>query len=268
MKLIKPSTAGGSNPSRFKTGNQSPKPNNALFATHRINICIITTAKNDPNYSARSAHRLLTPIIVIKERSKPNTSARTVNMPYSAGKPFCTSLFTNAAMITALTALMPSTNSTQRKNSYKKRNLLNSSSATYTANIYSKLQNLFTPARSNLSSTSEESTTLKTSSDSSWHSTSPSLSLPAKLPISCKMFLISASLTRPSSITPSPQPTTATASTLNLKALLTTLLLEMKPISKSSENGPTFFCSYRQRTWYSLPITSRTPAKLCLPSLL
>lgn len=165
LKLIKPSTAGGSNPSRFKTGNQSPKPNNALFATHRINICIITMAKNDPNYSARSAHRLLTPIIVIKERSKPNTSARTANMPYSAGKPFCTSLFTNAAMITALTALMPSTNSTQRKNSYKKRNLLNSSSATYTANIYSKLQNLFTPARSSLSSTSKESTILKTSSD-------------------------------------------------------------------------------------------------------
>jgi hypothetical protein len=106
-------------------GNIPLRPNNALFATRRINICITTTAKNDPNYSVRSAHRLLPPIIVIKERSKPNTSARTVNMPYSAGKPFRASLFTNAAMITALTALTPSINLTRRKNSREKQNLLN-----------------------------------------------------------------------------------------------------------------------------------------------
>jgi hypothetical protein len=41
-------------------------------------------------------------------------------MPYSAGKHFCTLLFTNAAMIIALTAFMPSANLIQQKNSYRK----------------------------------------------------------------------------------------------------------------------------------------------------
>ena len=59
---------------------------------------------------------------------------------------------------------------------------------------------------------------------------------------------------------------TAIASTCDLKAPWTILPPEMKPISKSSANGPTFGYSYRQRTWCSQPITSRTPVKLCLPS--
>ena len=142
-----------SNPSRFKTENPSPRPSNVLFATHHINICITTTAKNDLNCFARSARLFLKPIVVLKERSKPSTSARTANTPCSAGKSFCTSLFTNAAMITVLTALMPSTNLTRRKNFYKKQNLLNSNSTTFTANIYSKPRNSFTQAQSNHSST-------------------------------------------------------------------------------------------------------------------
>jgi hypothetical protein len=112
--------AGRSNPSRFKTENMSLRRNNAPFAARRINICITTTAKNDPNYSVRSARLFLRSIIVLKEPLKPSTSVRIANMPYSAGKSFCTSLFINAAMITALTASMPSTNLTQRKNYYKK----------------------------------------------------------------------------------------------------------------------------------------------------
>ena len=254
-----------SNPSRFKTENLSHRPNNALFATHRINICITTTAKNDPNYSAKSAHQPLTPIIVIKKRLKQNTSARTANTPCSAGKSFCTSLFTNAAMITALTVSMPSTNLTRRKNFYKKQNLLNSNSTTFTANIYSKPQNLSIQPQSNHSSTSEEFTTPRISSALFCPSTCPSLSPPAKLLISCKRSLIFPSLTRPSSTMPNPLPTTATDSTCSSKAPLMILPPEMKLISKSSETGLTFFYSYRQRTWYSPPITSRIPAKLCPP---
>ena len=145
--------AGRSNPSRFKTENPSPRPSNVLFATRHINICITTTAKSDPNCSVRSARLSLRSTIVLKERSKPSTSARTANTPCSAGKPFCTSLFTNALMIIVLTALMPSTNLTRRKNFYKKQNLLNSNLTTFTANIYSKPQNLFTRDHSNHSST-------------------------------------------------------------------------------------------------------------------
>src|SRR3989304_5053269 len=196
--------AGRSNRARFKTENQSLRRNNALFATRHINICITTTAKSDPNCSVRSARLSLRSTIVLKERSKPSTSARTANTPCSAGKPFCTSLFTNALMIIVLTALMPSTNLTRRKSFYKKQNLLNSNSTTFTANIYSRQQNLVTRAPANHSSTLEESITLKISLGLSYPSTSPSLSLPAKPPISCSEFLISLSLTKPCSITPSP----------------------------------------------------------------
>ena len=108
------------NPLKLKTENKSLKPNNVLFAAHRISTCITTTAKNDPSCSARSARLFFRPIIVLKEPLKPNTSARTANMPYSAGKPFYTSLCTNAAMIIALTALMLSINLPRQKNFYKK----------------------------------------------------------------------------------------------------------------------------------------------------
>jgi hypothetical protein len=108
------------NPSKSKTGNLSLRPNNAIFAPHRISTCTTTTAKNDLSCYARSACLFFRLIIVLKEPLKPNTSAHTANMPYSAGKFFYTSLCTNAAMIIALTALMPSLNLTLRKNYYKK----------------------------------------------------------------------------------------------------------------------------------------------------
>src|SRR3989338_1770063 len=248
--------------------NPSLRRNNVLFAAHRINICITTTVKNDLNCSVRSARLFLKSTTVLKERLKPNTFVRTANTPCSAGKSFCMLLFTNAPTITALTALTHSTNLTQRKSSYKKQNLLNSNSTTFTANIYSKPRNLFTPAPSNHSSTLEGFITLKISSALSCPSTSPSPSPPVRLLTSCKTFLISASLTRPSSITPNLPPTTATDSTSNSKAPLMILPPEMKPISKLSETGPTFFYLYHQRTLYSPPITSRIPAKRCLPSSL
>ena len=121
MKPIRLNTAGHSSPSIFKTENPSPRPSNAPSVKHRTNTCTTTTAKNARSCFAKFAHRLFRPTIVLKERLKPNTSARTANMPYSAGKPFYTSLFTNAAMITALTALMPSINLTRRKNFYKNK---------------------------------------------------------------------------------------------------------------------------------------------------
>ena len=126
------------NPLRFKTGNPSLKLNNALFATHRINICITTMANNDPNCSARSAHRLLKLIIVIKERLKPNITARIATARCSAGKPVSTSSSTNAATITAPTALTHSNNSTQQNKISDNQNLLSSNYVTFTANTCSK----------------------------------------------------------------------------------------------------------------------------------
>jgi hypothetical protein len=61
------------------------QPNLAHVAMHRINIFIATTAVNNPNYSAKFVHRLFNPIIVLKDRSNPNTFVHTASTPYSVG---------------------------------------------------------------------------------------------------------------------------------------------------------------------------------------
>jgi len=104
----------------------------------RTDIFIATTAVNKPNYSAQSARRPFKLTIVLKEHSNPNIFVPTVTAPYSAGNPIVMSSFTNAAMIIVHIGSMPLTNSIQRKKLYKKPNLLNSNSITFTANIYSK----------------------------------------------------------------------------------------------------------------------------------
>ena len=127
-----------SNPLRSNTGNQPLRPKSALFATHHINICITTTANNDPNCSAKSAHQLLRPIIVIKNRLKPNITARIATAHCSAGKPASTSSSTNAATITAPTVLTLSNNSTRQNKISDDQDYHNSNSVTFTANTCSK----------------------------------------------------------------------------------------------------------------------------------
>ena len=150
------------NPSRSKTENPSHKLNNALFATHRINICITTMGKKDPNCSARSAHQLLQPTIVIKEQLKPNTIVPIATAPYSAGEPVLMSLCTNAATTTAHIESMHSNNSTPQNKISGYRNLLNSKSITFTANTCSKPKSSSPLHHSSLPSTSEKFTTHQT----------------------------------------------------------------------------------------------------------
>jgi hypothetical protein len=154
-----------SSPSRFKTGNPSLRPNNARSAKPRTNTCTTTTARNVRSYAARSARRSFKPIIVIKERLKPNITARIATARYSAGKSASTSSFTNAATITARTALTRSNNSTRQNKIFDDQNLPNSNSATFTANIYSKPKISSSRHRSNQPSTYARSTIHPTSSD-------------------------------------------------------------------------------------------------------
>lgn len=131
---------------------QSLQRNQAHAVTRRTNISIATTVVSKLNYSAKFARRLFNPIIVLKDRLKPNTFAPTASTLYSAGKPAARSLFTNAVTITVITGSTLSTNSTQRKKLYRKLNLLNSNSTTSIVNIYSKPMSSSTPRRSSHSS--------------------------------------------------------------------------------------------------------------------
>ena len=142
-----------SNPSGRVETIMFPIKNIAHSATRHTYTCTTTTVKKKANCAARSVRQTSRSIIVLKERLKPNTFVRTATTPCSAGKLFCTSLFTNAAMIIANTALTRLTSSTRRKKSSSNQNLLNSNSATPTANIYSRLRKLIFPGLSNLLST-------------------------------------------------------------------------------------------------------------------
>ena len=179
-------------PSRLVGLIQSHRRNPAPVVTPRINTSTATTANNNPNYSARFAHRLFNPIIVLENHSRLNNSARTASTPYSAGKYVCTSLFISAGTITAHIVSTLSKNLTHRNNLYKKINLPNSSSAIFTANIYSRLKSLSIHLHGNLSSTLQRFTTLKISSGWSSPFTSPSPSPPEKLPT---FFALSLTLT-------------------------------------------------------------------------
>ena len=151
------------NPSRPVAQNQSLQRNLAPAVTRHKNICIATMAKNNPNYSAKSAVQTFNPTIVLKDHLRRNTSAPTVSVLYSAGKHACMSLFTSAATITARTALTLSKNSTRRNGHCLKPNLRNLNSVTFTANIYSKSKSCNIPRRSNRSSILQRSITLQTS---------------------------------------------------------------------------------------------------------
>ena len=105
LRPIRPNTGVRLKPSRFKTGNPSHKPSNAQTVMRRINTCTTTTARNTPSCFAKSARGSSKLIIVLKEHSKPNTSVHIANRPCTDGRFFCTSLFTNAAMIIANIAL-------------------------------------------------------------------------------------------------------------------------------------------------------------------
>ena len=153
MKLIRPNTAEFLSPSRFVPVNKCRKPSNAHSATRRISTCTTTTENYVRNCAAKSARLFFRPTIVLKERSKPNTFVLTASTRYSAGKPFCTLLFTNAPTTTALIASMPSTDSTPRRNFYRKPNLRNSNFAIFIANIYSRPPISFTLNHSNPPST-------------------------------------------------------------------------------------------------------------------
>ena len=156
--------AGRWNPSRPVEQNQFRRRNHAPVVMLRINICTATTVKNNLNYSARFVRRLFNRIIVLKNQSKQNTSARTASTPCSAGKYVCTSLFTSAAMITARIASTLLKNSTPPNKPCKKINLHNLNSAIFTASIYSRLKNSNIPLHSNPSSTLQKFITLKISS--------------------------------------------------------------------------------------------------------
>lgn len=143
-----------SNQLKFKTGKPSLRANNARSAKPRINTCITTTVKNDPNYSARPAHQLLTLTIVIKERLKLNIIVRIATALYSAGKYVSTSLCTNVATINAYIESTLSKDSTLQSTLYDDQNLHNSNSVTFTANIYLKLRTSPSHRHSNQPSTS------------------------------------------------------------------------------------------------------------------
>ena len=154
--------AGRSNPSRPGEQTLLLRRSLAHAVTLRRNTFTAIMVKNKLNYSARFARRLFKLIIVLKDRSRLNTSARTASTPYSAGKHGCTSLFTSAATIIARIASTLSKNLTRRNRPCKKINLRNSNSVISTANIYSRPKNLTIPLRLNLSSILQKSITLKT----------------------------------------------------------------------------------------------------------
>ena len=153
-----------SSQSRFKTGNPSPRPNNAHPARPRTNTCTTTMAKNDPNFSAKSARRPFKPTTVIKKRPRRNITVRIATAPYSAGKSASTSLSTNAVTITARTGLPRSSNSTRQNKISDDQNLPSSSSVTLTANIYSRPKTSLSPHRKDPPSTSSRFTIRPTSS--------------------------------------------------------------------------------------------------------
>jgi len=124
--------------SGFETGIPSLKTNNARFVKLLIHTCTTTTAKYDHNSVVRSAHQILTSTIVIKERLKPNITARIAAVRCSVGKSNSTSSFTNVATITVLIALMRSSNLTLQNKIFENQNLPNSNSITFTVNTCSK----------------------------------------------------------------------------------------------------------------------------------
>ena len=150
-------------PLKFETQRLSRKPSNVPTAMRRINTCTTTTAKDDYSCFAKFAQLSSKLTIVLKERSKLNIFVPIANLHCTDRKLSYTSLFTNALMITVLTVLTLSTNSTRQREFYNNPNLLNSSYATHTANIYSRPRKLPCQDRSNLSSTLERSIILKTS---------------------------------------------------------------------------------------------------------
>ena len=186
-------------------------------------------------------------------------------MPYSAGKPFYTSLFTNAAMITALTALMPSINLTRRKNFLQKTK----SSQFKLCYIYREY--LFQAAELVHPGPIKPLVDIRRI-----HNSQNILGLILSFYVS---FAISARKTA-----------YIMQNVFNIRVSYQTVLnyaesaayhchrfnLQFKgPVDDTSAGDETYikiigewayvFYSYRQRAWYSLPITSRTPAKLCLP---
>ena len=118
----------------------------------RKNTCTAIMAKNNPNYSAKSARQPSKVTTVLENHLRQNTSARTVSVLYSVGKGIYTSLLTNAATITAHIESTLSKNSTRRNEHCLKQNLPNLNFATSTANTYSKPKNLNILHRSDHSS--------------------------------------------------------------------------------------------------------------------
>ena len=102
-----PSMVAYSSPLNSAVVNPSRKLNNAHAVKHQINTCSTTTAKQELKYAAKFAIQFFKPTAVLKKHLKPNISVPTANGLYSAGKRFCTSLFTNAVTITVLTGLTP-----------------------------------------------------------------------------------------------------------------------------------------------------------------
>ena len=129
-------------PSKFKTGNPFPRTNNAHSAKPLTNTCTTTTVKNAHNCFAKFACLFFKPTIVIKERLKPNITARIATAHCSAGKCVSTSLCTNAATITANTESAHSNNSTPQNKTSGNQNLHNSNLITFTANTCSKPKTL------------------------------------------------------------------------------------------------------------------------------
>ncbi len=163
-----------SNRSKFETGNPSLRANNARSAKRLTHICTTTTVKHAHNSAARSAHRLLTLTIVIKERLKLNIIVRIATARYSAGKSVSTSLCTNVVTIIACTESTLSNNSTPQNTLCDNQGLHNSNSVTFTANIYSRPRISLLPHHSSQPSTSEKFIIRLTCSDLSSRSSSPS----------------------------------------------------------------------------------------------
>ena len=145
-------------PSRPVVQTLSLRRNLVHAVTPHKNTCIAIMAKNNPNYSAKSARQTFNPTIVLENHLRQNTSAHTANVLYSVGKPIGTALPTNAAMTTAPIESTLSKNSTRRNGPCSKPNLRNSNYATFTANTYSRPKNLNIPRRSNRSSILQKST--------------------------------------------------------------------------------------------------------------
>ena len=152
-----------SSPSKSKTGNPSRKPNNARIVKRLIHTCTTTTARNARNYFAKSARQLLTLIIVIKERLRPNITVHIATARYSVGKSVSTSSCINAATTIARIESTHSNNSIPQNKISGNQNLLNSNSIIFTANIYSKPKNSSYLHHSNPPSTSAESIIHQTS---------------------------------------------------------------------------------------------------------